>query len=609
MLRWISRVAVACAATACGSDVAPPPVGPAEPPASLPDASAESPVQLALEVTPATVTLGSGESKTVTVTVRGSGREPVELGLDNLPANVSGFIDPLVTAEGNATLTLTAGPVGEARTFDVSLRARAGVANARALVRVALVSTAPSFDVAVAPASIGVAPGDVAGFALSVVRQGGFAGDLTVSVPSLPAGFDADPFVIPASASAGVLNVRTSPLLPQDTNAKLSVSVASDAHGTKTVDLVVAVSPRPGSADVSFGQGGSTYHPMRVGFDAQFLLEDSGQIAFTGAYDQDDVPHPFGVTRLSQMGYPLGSSWTAFVSADSGLEYGGTTRALARFVSNSFVVVGSIPSVEHVESLLAAVVGGPTRQLIHPLCLGEAVSEDVAVVPGSDNTHSIVVAGSCGGTGVTLVRWQSDGTRAPGFGTGGASPLSVTMRDLKMVRHTTGAILTLAGNSSVDVQIARVRDSSGELVASFGVSGVAVLPLAAHRVSRLLAYPDGRVLVALERGALTASVIRLTANGMLDPTFGDAGTAEVDLRRVDTLERQQDGKLIAGGWAAQGSALVRLTDAGQHDATFGLGGVVPLASHAAIVAAREVQARLMVVLVDGGGVSVRRLWP
>ena len=96
-----------------------------------------------------------------------------------------------------------------------------------------------------------------------------------------------------------------------------------------------------------------------------------------------------------------------------------------------------------------------------------------------------------------------------------------------------------------------------------------------------------RTLRAALLALLTAGVLSVSgaaaAPGDLDPSFGTGGIVSTDLgaggTRLQALVRQPDGKLVAAGGAwfgyVQGDiALVRLTDAGALDPTFGVNGLV-----------------------------------
>ena len=98
--------------------------------------------------------------------------------------------------------------------------------------------------------------------------------------------------------------------------------------------------------------------------------------------------------------------------------------------------------------------------------------------------------------------------------------------------------------------------------------------------------PDGSVLTAATISVLdpvtrqavssTAAVFRQTADGRLDPTFDDDGRADLPLASAAGVAVQADGRVLVLGTDTPNIAetvVVRLTAAGQPDPTYGTGGV------------------------------------
>lgn len=98
---------------------------------------------------------------------------------------------------------------------------------------------------------------------------------------------------------------------------------------------------------------------------------------------------------------------------------------------------------------------------------------------------------------------------------------------------------------------------------------------------QVLPAPDGKLLVlgfCTSQAAADYCVRRLNANGSNDTTFGTGGQGEVaiDLGGQDfpsTMDIAPDGKIVIGGNGATGQ-LVRLTANGQRDTSFGTNGVL-----------------------------------
>jgi uncharacterized delta-60 repeat protein len=104
---------------------------------------------------------------------------------------------------------------------------------------------------------------------------------------------------------------------------------------------------------------------------------------------------------------------------------------------------------------------------------------------------------------------------------------------------------------------------------------------------------DGKIILAGsvqygslgELGFTDFALARYTAEGRLDRSFGKAGEVQTHLERQSTLNisslaLQRDGKILAGGGTSGDSALVRYTANGCLDPSFGRGGTILTFTHA-----------------------------
>jgi uncharacterized delta-60 repeat protein len=145
-----------------------------------------------------------------------------------------------------------------------------------------------------------------------------------------------------------------------------------------------------------------------------------------------------------------------------------------------------------------------------------------------------------------------------------------------------------------DMVLARL-DAAGNLDTSFGDNGRVYLDPSAEDESELhglAQQPDGKLVGAGSVGADLA-VVRLTADGALDQSFGEGGVVRIPLGPDDAFASaaavavQPDGKIVIGGTLRflcdlddpacaeiVDAVLVRLSPAGGLDASFGTGGVV-----------------------------------
>lgn len=134
-----------------------------------------------------------------------------------------------------------------------------------------------------------------------------------------------------------------------------------------------------------------------------------------------------------------------------------------------------------------------------------------------------------------------------------------------------------------DFAVARL-DVSGVLDPSFGSGGYATTSFsnAGDRGYDLAVQPDGKILLAGSSSGGNANsnfaVVRWTANGELDSTFGSGGKVTTDIpgtsESAGSVAVQPDGKIVVAGANGDRTILVRYTSTGALDATFGAGGVV-----------------------------------
>lgn len=123
----------------------------------------------------------------------------------------------------------------------------------------------------------------------------------------------------------------------------------------------------------------------------------------------------------------------------------------------------------------------------------------------------------------------------------------------------------------------------GTLDASFGTSGVSNASfLNSSSVSRCMArQPDGKLILGgqyTSGGVGFMAFARFNTNGVLDNTFGNGGKAAIQFDNanitVTAVHVLADGKIIAAGISNGKPALLRLTATGAPDNTFGTAGVV-----------------------------------
>jgi len=135
--------------------------------------------------------------------------------------------------------------------------------------------------------------------------------------------------------------------------------------------------------------------------------------------------------------------------------------------------------------------------------------------------------------------------------------------------------------------------ASGALETTFGSGGKLDINAASAANGNsegraVLLQPDGRILIAgfaFGPGSSNLLVMRLNADGTLDPTFGTGGITRTAVGSsediANAMVRQPDGRVVIAGSTYAGGqrdfALARYTVAGVLDPTFGTGGIVTTA--------------------------------
>src|SRR5580658_7580261 len=203
-------------------------------------------------------------------------------------------------------------------------------------------------------------------------------------------------------------------------------------------------------------------------------------------------------------------------------------------------------------------------------------------------TANVVAAVICVLPGLGVA--QTAGHLDQGFGTGGVVTTSFGMGNpLGAFEQANGDIVvvsTFSEPTTAQTAIGLLRYTSpGQPDATFGANGstvttfpggVNVTPIGFAQQS------DGAFLVAVQVVPGDMGLARFTANGVLDTTFGSAGTVTINIPGSDVpsvLLLQPNGQIVLAGVAGSGRktvpnklALVRFNSNGTPDPTFGSNG-------------------------------------
>jgi uncharacterized delta-60 repeat protein len=207
-----------------------------------------------------------------------------------------------------------------------------------------------------------------------------------------------------------------------------------------------------------------------------------------------------------------------------------------------------------------------------------------------------------------VARFTAAGALDPGFGKDGLAVHNIVPGAggevaRGIVVQSSGKVVVAATVEHAGAADPRDRDvailrfnTDGTLDRTFGSAGVALLDLSngevvgdsyvADNAWGLTAYPDDRLLVsaAQKRAGATDTdfaIVRLTADGARDKTFGTDGVFTLDINNRSANPRNTTllpgGGIVAGGYMNDGGVVkpvaFRLTSDGKLDTSFATGGV------------------------------------
>jgi uncharacterized delta-60 repeat protein len=226
------------------------------------------------------------------------------------------------------------------------------------------------------------------------------------------------------------------------------------------------------------------------------------------------------------------------------------------------------------------------------------IYQDVKVQPDG----KIIAAGSSMGAGyvpyVVVSRYMTDGSLDPSFGINGNYVMTYLSEAgvYKCLIRDNGKILLCGYATDYNVYgvLLIQLNTDGTVDLSFGNNGIEFQATGltggfASNFYALTLQADGKILVA---GYLTDStynqipvVLRFSETGVLDPTFGSAGIAQIPVTQLDNdfsaVSVQSDGKIVAAGHIQSGLSwftllIARFDPDGNLDTTYGTSGIVNL---------------------------------
>ncbi|HEY0461787.1 MAG TPA: FG-GAP-like repeat-containing protein [Pyrinomonadaceae bacterium] len=193
-------------------------------------------------------------------------------------------------------------------------------------------------------------------------------------------------------------------------------------------------------------------------------------------------------------------------------------------------------------------------------------------------------------TAAVTITAAADGSLDPSFGSGGKTIVQMAAEQVDLAKaaavQADGKIVLggEVGSYSLDTNRAGLvrLNADGSLDPSFGSGGRVVNPGQIH-LSGLVIQPDGKIVTAGATHPVSITddfaVVRYNADGSLDTSFGSGGYAVNGDGEAQTVLLQPDGKILLVGFVTlfrNGSdfILARFNPDGSVDPTFGVGGRV-----------------------------------
>jgi len=397
----------------------------------------------------------------------------------------------------------------------------------------------------------------------------------------------------PGSGS-GVLTIDVGsqydhPLFEADAAGRLMVlGTRQDSQGLTTQVLERHLAD--GSADPSFGTGGSTSFPVAI-TPHDMAVDAAGRTVVVG-YNADNYSQnrvDWAICRINADGSTdtgFGNGGSVTLDFNSGYDYaqhavidgngrivvtgtagkldGGAEAMVARFNADgsldSSFAGGGVRAFDEGDAMTNVTMDSQGRFLVW----GNAV--DPASQQGS----------------FCVARYLADGSLDASFGSNGHAYVAQgTVEEAQqLVVGSDGSVVLgwaeFSGyGSGSDVQLARLT-AAGVLDSSFGTAGRIDTALGEHHDLALAIDAQGGLLVAIDDMAGNLEVARFNAQGSLDRAFAGGGLAVVDFGaddEVDAIQLLADGRIQLSGstWATSGGdgAVARLNADGTVDHSFG----------------------------------------
>ena len=298
--------------------------------------------------------------------------------------------------------------------------------------------------------------------------------------------------------------------------------------------IYIACFSQDGSPDFSFGNDGIIIHDLNGGEDNLYATDQgiSGRIVALGTnYDPNlDVTKNFIAAFLEDGSFDTTFGQNGFLLIDivnsetfQDVQVQDDNKILVGSDSGSNYKISGYLEDGTVDSSFA------TNGVLSPFVSGETGS---GFVLGSNG--NLLIAGKNGSSNIVLKQFLPNGILDPSFGSNGvtifvfASVSSLNVRSLRLQEN--GSIIlscSFTENGISSNNVVRFQ-SNGAIDASYGLNGIALVPVDEEFSCGSLPFQDGSVLVSCSYydwllETLVRRVTKLRPNGSLDTNFGAGG--------------------------------------------------------------------------------------
>ena len=358
------------------------------------------------------------------------------------------------------------------------------------------------------------------------------------------------------------------------------------------------VTVKPGSLDTSFGRGGMVTTNFGSGKHVgnAVAVQPNGKILVAGYAGNDFALARYNADGSLDTGFDTDGKVTTAIGSGADKGYALALQPDGKIVvagnshngtNTDFAVVrynadGSLDTDFDTDGKVTTDIGSADD-----LAYGVALQTDgkIVLVGGSVIANKFDLA---------LARYNADGSLDTDFDTDGkvTTDIGATLEMMYAVLIQSDGKIVAAGYSNSKFALVRYN-ANGSLDTTFGEDGddtgtdpdgyvITAVATASNVAKDLFLQSDGKIVVAGNVSESRLALVRYTADGELDTTFGEDGKVvayhATYLHDFNAVVVQPDGRILAAGALrenpASGFGLVRYNANGILDTTFGTNGVV-----------------------------------